>query len=72
MTKIYLVEIKLFAKRIRKDKKNIPLDNAYGPHAGLLSMVLQRKRSQGRAGHMIKRNILCTIYFQFARFYAVF
>ena len=27
--------------------------NAYGPHAGLSSMVLQRKRSQGRTGHMI-------------------
>ena len=27
--------------------------NAYGPHTGLSSMVLQRKRSQGRTGHMI-------------------
>ena len=28
--------------------------NTYGPHMGLSSMVLQRKRSQGRTGHMIK------------------
>ena len=27
--------------------------NAYGPHTGLSSMVLQRKRSQGRTGHII-------------------
>ena len=27
--------------------------NAYSPHTGLSSMVLQRKRSQGRTGHMI-------------------
>ena len=27
--------------------------NAYGPHTGLSSMVLQRKRLQGRTGHMI-------------------
>ena len=27
--------------------------NAYGPHTGLFSMVLQRKRSQDRTGHMI-------------------
>ena len=26
--------------------------NAYGPHTGLLSMVLQRKRLQGRTGHI--------------------
>ena len=28
--------------------------NAYGPHTGLSSMVLQRKCLQGRTGHMIK------------------
>ena len=28
--------------------------NAYGPHMGLSSMVLQRKRSQGCTGHIIK------------------
>ena len=27
--------------------------NVYGPHTGFSSMVLQRKRSQGRTGHMI-------------------
>ena len=27
--------------------------NAYGPHTGLSLMVLQRKRLQGRTGHMI-------------------
>ena len=27
--------------------------NAYGPPTGLSSMVLQRKRLQGRTGHMI-------------------
>ena len=31
--------------------------NAYGPHSGLLPMVLQRKRSQGRTGHMIMINM---------------
>ena len=31
--------------------------NAYGPHTGLSSMVLQRKRFQGRTGHMITRVI---------------
>ena len=28
--------------------------NAYGPHTGLSSLVLQRKGSQGRAGHTDK------------------
>ena len=32
--------------------------NAYGPHTRLSSMVLQRKRSQGRTGHMIKCNFI--------------
>ena len=29
----------------------------YGPHTGLSSMVLQRKGSQGRTGHMISKFI---------------
>ena len=31
--------------------------NAYGPHTGLSSMVLQRKRSRGRSSHLIKQVI---------------
>ena len=35
--------------------------NAYGPHTGLSSMVLQRKCSQGCTGHMIISSISCSI-----------
>ena len=36
--------------------------NAYGPYTGLSSMVLQRKPSQGRTGHMITVDIILGMF----------
>ena len=32
--------------------------NAYDPHMGFSSMILQRKRLQGRTGHMVIKFII--------------